>query len=178
MSKRLSRSSSPGTVRPRLYYGGPAVSSSSSASSEADSSPGRTPSALSASAGLAKCTLGAALATSSPESSPCRTPSAESSPSRASSAGSSPGCASSAGSLPDRASSALLGPAGPHNGDQRAVAFQRDSCCVARCAPGHRLRPQDVPLPRPNTWQEETVALASMLLIFGCALELPTKAPA
>jgi hypothetical protein len=52
---------------------------------------------------------------------------------------------------------------------QTPVAIKDDSCCVARCAPGRRLRPEDVPLPRANTYLEEAAALASMLLLFGRA---------
>ena len=52
---------------------------------------------------------------------------------------------------------------------QAPVAIKEDSCRVARCAPGRRLRPEDVPLPRANTRLEEAAALASMLLLFGRA---------
>ena len=71
---------------------------------------------------------------------------------------------------------ALPGAAGPHNAGQAAVAFQRSSCRVARCAPGFRLRLEDVPAPRRNSALEEALAVGSLLVLFGCASQ-PARPP-
>lgn len=71
---------------------------------------------------------------------------------------------------------ALPGAAGPHNAGQAAVAFQRGSCRVARCAPGFRLRLEDVPAPRRNSALEEALAVGSLLFLFGCASR-PARPP-
>lgn len=46
------------------------------------------------------------------------------------------------------------------------------SSCVAHSLDGHKLRVEDLPPPRPNTWAEECTAIATMLLFFGCATPL------
>jgi len=88
-----------------------------------------------------------------------------------SSSGSGSGSGSDSDSSPCGAAPAAWGgsAAQQRGAGQAPVAIKEDSCRVARCAPGRRLRPEDVPLPRANTRLEEAAALASMLLLFGRA---------
>ena len=41
------------------------------------------------------------------------------------------------------------------------------SATVAYWQPGQKLRKEDLPYPRPNTWSEEAVAVGTMLIFFG-----------
>ena len=47
------------------------------------------------------------------------------------------------------------------------------SSSVAYHVEGQKLRAEDLPPPRPNTWAEECTAIATMLLFFGCVSFLP-----
>lgn len=52
--------------------------------------------------------------------------------------------------------------------------LKNDSARVTYVHPGKKVRPEDLPYPRKNTWWEEAVAIASMLFVFGCA-PLPSR---
>ncbi len=43
------------------------------------------------------------------------------------------------------------------------------SASVAYSAPGKPLKISDIQYPRANTWLEETTAIVTMLIFFGCA---------
>lgn len=48
-----------------------------------------------------------------------------------------------------------------------------NSAMVTYVYPGKKVRPEDVPYPRQNTWWEEAVALATMLFVFGAGFWVP-----
>ena len=54
------------------------------------------------------------------------------------------------------------------------AVLHNKSTGLAHYKPGQRLRPDSVPYPRSNTPLEEAAAVATMLLVFGWALNAPS----